>query len=309
MLDPDTYVKEGLKAVDQLVDRGDLVTALKACEELLRVNPYHNGAQSMLSNIHVRIEKQNEEMVDRDIQSTMKLWDEHRYDDLRVIYGKLLKFSPNHKKLLSLVSKLNETVTDEVKKAHRELKEKARTAIESLITEQKFDDVLQACSELGEYFPGDGEAEKMIKKFRYAVIDGKLEQNKLLTNTSDFMAAEAFYSSLLQIEPTHKRVQDLLSETREHGTKARMLDAKIHLAESIERMKKMWNTHEYEKVSQACDEILQQDSSNFTAKLYKNKAASILSKESDELEQKQLSEHWAKLSEEYKQDKSKFVKI
>ncbi len=309
MLDPDTYVKEGLKAVDQLVDRGDLVTALKACEELLRVNPYHNGAQSMLSNIHVKLEKQNEDMVDRDIQNTMKLWDEHRYDDLRVVYGKLLKFSPNHKKLLSLVSKLNETLTDEVKKAHKELKDKARTAIEILITEQKYDDVLQACNELGEYFPGDAEAEKMIQKFRYKVIDGKLEQNTLLANTSDFMAAEAFYTSLLKIEPTHKRVLGLLEETQVHGTKARILDSKIHLAESVERMKKMWNTHEYEKVDQACDEILQQDAHNFTAKMYKNKSASILAKESDVLEQKQLKEHWAKLGEEYKQDKSKFVKI
>ncbi len=309
MLDPDTYVAQGLKAVDQLVDSGDLITALKACEELLRVNPYHHGAQSTLSNIHVKIEKQNEDLVDHDIQNTMKLWDEHRYDDLRVIYGKLLKFSPNHKKLLSLVSKLNETFTEEVKKAHKELKDKARTAIESLIKDQKYDDALLACTELSEYFPQDAEAENMIKKMRYSVIDAKLEENKLLSNTADFMAAEAFYESLLKIEPSHKRVNTLLSETREHDTKSRILDSKIHLNESIERMKKLWNTHEYEKVDQACDEILQQDARNFTAKIYKKKSASILANESDVLEQKQLAEQWQKMSEEYNKDRTQFITI
>lgn len=309
MLDPEAYVDQGLKAVDHLIDRGELATALKVCEELLRVHPYHKGAQEYIQNIHAQIVKKNEEIVDEDIQKTMKLWDEHRYDELRTVYAKLLIYSPQHKKLRGLIMKLDSTVTKEAQEKRYAIKQKALEAIKSLITQKQFTDALQACDELNEYFPGDAMVENISRSARYAYIDEQLKINDHFVHSADFMEAEAFYASLMKIDPNHPQLKKLLEQTRAHGAQQRILAAKIHLNESIERMKKLWTSHEYEKVIQLCEEIIQQDTNNFTAKLYKKRAASILLRESDALEYKQLKEHWAHISLEYKKNPTAFIMI
>lgn len=309
MIDPEAYIDKGLVVVEQLVNNGDYLTALKACEDLLRVNPYHTEVQEYLRNIHTRIAKDNEAKVDHDIEMTMPLWQNHRYDELRTIYGKLLKYAPEHKKLRSLILKLQETVTGEAQKEQDEIKAKAITAINTLISQKQFEEAVAASGELTELFPLDKATEDIGKKARYALIDEKIRQNPQFDNNADFMAVEAFYESLLKIDPTHPDAKKRLERTREHDTRARMLDSKIHLNENVDRMKQLWATREYEKVIQSCEEILQQDPSNLTAKLYRSKAHSTLLRESDELETRQLKVHWKEVEELYQKDKTQFVKI
>lgn len=309
MIDPNDYIEKGLKAVDEMANRGDYMSALKACEDLLRVNPYHRGAIQTLRNIQTKIEKSNAEKVDRDIESTMPLWKQGKYDELRTIYGKLYAYAPEHKKLRSLIIKLQETVSSETQKQQNEVKQKAIAAIENLLTQKNYDDAITATQELSEFFPLDKDVEKIGTKVRYAKIDSEITSNPQFQNTADFMAAEAFYEGLLKIDPTHPEVKKLLQQTREHDTRARVLDSKIHLNESFDRMKKLWENQEYEKVIQAAEEILQQNEGNLTARMYRSKAHSTLLRESDALEVKQLKAHWQQLGEEYTKNPSSFAKI
>lgn len=309
MVDPEIYIKEGLKIVKALISEGDLTTALQTCQELLKVNPYHRKVQKYLKEIEEQIIEKNEKKVEADIDATMHLWKEGRFEDLMKIYTRLYQYAPKNSRLQKLIEKLNAKLTEQQKNVRASYIHGGLANITGLINDQKFGDAIQACNELLLVDPLNRETASLLKKAKTELIAQKLKENARILDSADFSRQLEFFDSLLAIDPEHKEAQRLALRAKAHLAEQKMIAEKIHFNESIARMKDLFKSSEYEKVIQACEEIDRLDPGNFTARVFRKKAIRTIRAEIEILTVKLLKETWKAMEPEYVKNPTAFVKI
>lgn len=309
MIAHEHYIEEGLKIIKTLISQGNLQAALHASQELLKVNPYDRKVQKYLKKIEERIIEENAAKVDSDLDRTMHLWKEGRFNELLNIYATLYQYAPEHRRLKRLLLKLNETLGGQQKKERETFINAALQAIASLLREKRFGDSIQACNELLSFDPLNRAARNFLKKAKNQLIEQKLRDHERILESADFERALEFYQTILAIDPNHPRVKQLAMQAKAHLAEKKLLASKIHFNESILRMKDLFSHGEYEKVLQACEEIDRLDAGNFTAKIFKEKAKAALHHEIEEKMLQQLKESWLTLESMYKKNPGAFVKV
>ncbi|GEM_PF-6291458 len=309
MIDPETYIEEGLKIVKTLVEQGNLQAALGSCQELLKVNPYHRKVQKYLKNVEELILEKNMEKVDSDLDQTMHLWKEGRYDDLLNIYGRLYQYAPNHRRLRELIAKLNDMLAQNKKNEREAVASKMLADATACMNQKHFGDAIQAANELLQTAPLNEEAAAILREAKNALVEERLKENERIVDSGDFERALELYATLLGIDPENKKVQSLAFRAKEHFAHQKAVAAKIQLNESLARMKELFKNAEYEKVIQSCAEIERMDPGNFTAKIFHRKAEKTMRAESDEMVVKILKETWTAMVPEVAKDPESFVKI
>lgn len=309
MVDPNTYIKEGLKIVKTLASQGNLQAALNACRELSRVNPYDRSVEKMLKEIEETALKKNIEKVDADISATMHLWDEGKFEDLAKIYAELYKYAPNYDRLKKLIVKLDEKMSGRQKDQKNEFVARALAAIKKLTDEKNYPDAIRACYELMGLDPLNETARAYVEQAKNALIEQKLRENEKIMDSADFERALNFYEPLLAVNPDHPRVKQLVLQAKENLAHQRLLAEKIHLNESIVRMKDLFSASEYEKVIQACEEIDRLDPRNLTARIFKKKARAAMEDEADFQIVKKMKEENLEAASEYQKNPQEFATI
>lgn len=309
MVDPEQYIKEGLKIVKALMGEGNLPMALRTCRELLKVNPYHRKVQKYLKEIEERIVEQNEKKVEADIDATMHLWKEERFDDLMKIYVRLYQYAPQNHQLQKLIAKLNEKLSAQQKNVRTVVVHESLAKMAAFLNEQKFGDAIQTGNELLRVDPLNSEAATYLKKAKNGLIEQKLKDSARIMDSADFDRQLEFFDSLLTIDPEHKEVKRLALRSRSHLAEQKMIAEKIHLNESVTRMKELFKNAEYEMVLQSCEEIERLDPGNFTARVFRKKAKRTMRAEIDILTVKLLKETWTALEPEYLKNRGAFVRI
>lgn len=309
MIDPELYIKEGLKIIDALLKQGNLTSALSGCQELFKVNPYHRKLQKYLKKIEERILKQNEEKVEADIAGTLHLWKEERYNDLIKIYTKLYQYAPGYSRLQKLIQKLNEKLSEKERDERNDYVKRALFAMKQLYSEEKFADTIQACNELLTIDPLNRDVAEYLRKAKDNIIQEKLRDNERITEGADLERIVEFYESLLAIDPEHPTVKHLTLQVKAELAERKLLEAKIRLNESIVRMKDLFSKAAYEKVVQACEEIGRLDPGNLTAKIFRKKAERTIHIEIAHQMVQKLKDAWNALAPEYANNPGMFVKV
>lgn len=309
MVDTELYIKEGLKIVKTLLEQGNFVAARTACQELLKVNPYHRKVLKYLRCIQEEITAQNEEKVDADIEATDHLWKEEQYEELLKIYTKLYQNAPQHNKLKGLIEKLNNKLSKQVREQRADFLKKALIAIDGLMREKHFGDVIQACNELLTFDPLNKNASEYLQAAKNELIEQKLRENERIIDSADFERALEFYDTLLGIDPENTKVKNLSIQAKTHLASQKMLADRIHLNESVARMKALFKQAEYEKVLQACEEIERLERGSWNARIFRKKAKRTIHREIEAAITKKLKEAWKELQSAYEKDRALFVRI
>lgn len=309
MINIELYIKQGLQVIKDLIKKGDLSNALHACQELLKVNPYHIKVQKYLEEIEKLIVKTNIKKVDTDIDATMHLWKEEKYNDLLNIYTKLYQYAPNYGRLVSLIEKAYKKLESGQKEQRSAFIKNAIKIIDELISKENFGDAIQACNELIAYDPLNEKAKQYLLEAKNKLIEKKLAENQHLLDSADFDRLNELYDSLLAINPENQKIKSRQQQLKASIAEKNLLAEKIHLNESIVRMKELFNKAEYEKALQACEEIDRLDPGNFSAKVFKKKAKQSIDEESDMQILKKIKENLVTLKQEYQKSPQTFVKI
>jgi DNA-binding SARP family transcriptional activator len=309
MVDQETYIKDGLKIVEKLIDQDDLPTALGTCHELLKIDPYHRNTKSYLEKIEKLILKNNIKKVDKDIESTMHLWKENRLSDLFDIYSRLYQYAPNYGRLLGLIEKLKEKFSDEQKNARQKAISASIEKIEASIKAEAFADAIQQSNELLQSDPFNEDAKKMLKKAKGKQIDKMIAANELVIEGADAVRAVEFLESLLGIDPENQHANDLLARAREHLSEQTKLAEQIHLNEALTRIGELFSASEYEKVLQACEEVERIDPGNLTAKIFRAKSLKTMDDESDASMMKKMADESTLIVQEYAKNPGGYVRV
>ncbi|MEK9132102.1 MAG: hypothetical protein AAB606_00105 [Patescibacteria group bacterium] len=309
MQTPEQYIKEGLKIVEDLVKQHNLQAALNVCQELLKVNPYDKTLHDYLQKVQDLIIEDNERRVNADLDATMHLWDEAKYDELAKIYEKLAAYAPNHKRLRSLMMKLASKVEKQRSRQKESFIENFEEALAKLRMDERYPDMIQACNEVLSMDPLNEKAKRHLKEAKEALVDKNLRENNRLIEGSDFERALEFLNTLLSIDPENARVKQLQTQIKSHLSQRSEVSQRMDLNESILRMNDLFDKSEFEKVVEVCNEIENLSPGNFTAKVFKGKAEKIMQKESNRLIVKQLKETWAAMKPDYKKNKAAYVRV
>lgn len=309
MIDSDAYIKQGLKIVKALIAQGNLQGALSGCNELLKINPYNRDIQKNLKKIEELIVASNIKKVDTDIEATMHLWDEKRYQDLLEIYNRLYPFAPSYGRLQKLIGKVQSKLSDQNRKERDEYIDNALKAISDLLRQKQLGDAIQACNELLLIDPLNSHAQKYLTSAQNELIQNKLNDNQKLLESSDLDRISQFYTSLLSIRPDHSDLQKRSLQVKAQLAERKILAEKIHLNESIARMKELFKSAEYEHVLQSAAEIDRLDPGNISARIFKKKAIDTMQAETEAIATKKMKEAWGTLLSEYQRNPGAFIKI
>lgn len=239
----------------------------------------------------------------------MHLWKEGRYEDLMKIYSRLYQYAPNHNRLRELIAKLNQTFAKEQKQERQTASEAMLREIEKQLQEKQFGNAIERCNELIRMDPLNGQAAAYLAQAKTELIEQKINENERIVDGGDFERALEFFDTLLAIDPENTHVKKLALRAKEHLAHQKAVAAKIHLNESITRMKDFFKNAEYEKVIQACAEIDQLDPGNFTARVFRKKSENTIRMESDAMMVKILKETWTAMAPEIAKNPDGFVKI
>lgn len=309
MTDSKTYIKEGLKIIKMLIDEGNLASALNSCEELLKVDPYDKEIHSLLKKIEEKIIKKNTEKADRDIATTMHLWDEKKFDELMAVYAELIKFVPDHARLKSLIEKLSSAIGKEQRGQRADFIKRSLTAIENLISGKRFGDAIQALNELLGIDPLNSRAKSFFADAKRGLIEQRLRENAGVLESADSDRVIDFLNTLKSIDPEYQKVKSLMASALARASEQKLLERKIYINESIERMKKLFNEREYEKSAQACEEILRIDPKNLNGRAYMAKAISTIKREIDEGAVKRMKDAALTLAPEFAKNHAAFARV
>lgn len=302
-------IDEGIKVIKKLISDNDWKRALYGCQELLKYNPFNSDLQSLMKKIEAHLIEENEKKVNTDISSTMHLWDEGRYSELMGIYMKLYKYAPNNTRLRDLIEKLKSKLTDTEQDKREGIIKKALEIIKKLINDKKYADAVQACNEFLDFDSTNLAVQQYMLDAKDGIIEQKLKENPNIMESADFDRQLEFFQSLEKINPKNEKVQNVLFQIKEHFGEQKMIAEKMHLNESIERMKALFKSAEYEKTVQACEEIDRIEHGNFTAGVFKKKALETIKVETDIEAVKKMKEDYPALEQEYKTKPQEFVII
>ena len=118
-----------------------------------------------------------------------------------------------------------------------------------------------------------------------------------------------FYQTLLQIDPTSRKLKDLFAAAKKKSQQANIEEKRDFIFKGIEEIRTLAQLRKYDKVALAAEEILAIDPLNDEAKKFLKHAKKILNKQRDEAVRKQMQDAQAENLKAYQQNKYDYIKI
>lgn len=303
------YFEEGIRAIHDLIKKGDFQKAYLSCQELLKIDPYNQEVSGLLEKIQKQILDSNLQKVKEEIDKAEHLWGEGKYEELVQIYSKLLEYAPQYEKLYKLIEKANQKMGKQETDRRSVFIAQALSAIEKAFREKRYGEAILGANELLTIDPQNKRALEISKRAREEIIDQKLKENEKIVDSGEYARAVELYESLLQIDPDSEKVKRLYMDAQQHLLGKKQTEEKILVNEGVKRLKELFDAQEYEKVVEAADGILQLDSRNITAKIYRQRAEETMEKEIDLAVLKKIQGNIPALREEYQKNQAAFIRI
>lgn len=295
--------------VKRLISEGDLLNANLTCQELVKVDPYNKKLLKLFRKIENKILDQNEKIVKKEIDRTWNLWDEKRYDELLRIYQRLYEYAPQYEELHQLIDKAEKALGTEELKKRKEFIQQAFLAIKDMFDQSRYGEVVRACEEFLIVDPRNEKARDIQKRAKEKLVDAKLKENERIVDSGEYERQLELYGELLKIDPRSSRVKKLQMDALQKLSEKKKIDMRMTVNEGMKRIKNLFVAQEYEKVLQACEDVMTWDKDNLIAKIYRKKAESAIEDETDSRALKIIQEGFGKLREEYEKNKAAFVRI
>ncbi|MEK7528901.1 MAG: hypothetical protein AAB592_03970 [Patescibacteria group bacterium] len=309
MLDPQEYIQNGHKTIRNLISHRDLQRAYQACRELLKFDPQNKTTLDLFRDVEEEIMELNLNKVRQDIKNTRHLWDEGKYEELLQVYNRLYAYAPHDEELLELIQRAEEKIGDTKNKERNAFVTQAISVIERVITEKRFGEAIQAARELMEIAPRNETVVRLLKKAKDLLIEQKLKEHERVVDSGNYTQALELYESLLKIDDKNDKIIGLVADARRHLTEKESVERRMNINEGTARIKELFKNAEYEKVMRACDDILNIDSKNFTANLYKQKAKDTIEMENDSAVFNKMKEKLPEIRKAYAENQASFVRI
>jgi len=169
------YIKKGLKKIKHLFKNGKNEEVIKACKELLDVDPLNKRAHKLKRKASLNYIRESLKNPIREKWEQAGEWEK-----LYIFYSKLSTIFPEHKKIRKLKKEAQEMIIKDDTKQKVVFSKESLTKLEKLFKQEEYERVIQGTQELIAFtHQGSKEAKKLLEKSiqaNHKDTEQKLEQ-------------------------------------------------------------------------------------------------------------------------------------
>lgn len=308
-MEPAVSLQEAYKTIKVLMKEEKWLEAHRACLEVLRFDPENIKIIHLKNSIEKTVKKINIKAIKTDISKLKPLWNENKYEELLMNLKHLEPYLKDYPGLRPIIQKAEKKYIEQLRSQQEVSFESETKKIKQLLMENKHQEAMLAAERLKVMGIHGKELKKTITDIRFKWINNEINANKTLLSSQKFEDILLFYQKMLKIDPESKKIKNSIEKTKKIYMEFKIEEKKEYIYKSHEAIRTLYQLKKYEKVLEACEEILDIDPRNKIALAFKKKAAGKVEKIIDKEVITQMISNQKKLKEEYKKERKSFERI
>ncbi len=272
MNDPQILIQDSFEKINNAMQSGKWSEAYQACLEILRYDSENHQALKLKNKIEKEVGKLNREAIKKDMSMLKQLWQEKKYEELFGELQKLKAFFPEYPELADLYQKVQKAyqrnVGQEQKKQYRD----QLISIQQLASAGNFAGAIQQATALQIPNFKDKKIDNLIQQLQNKWIKAELEKNKILLVSDKFEEKLLFLQSLKHIDQKSKLLEKYIQKTKMDYQAYKIESKKEFIYQASENIRTLYQLKKYDKVIQACHEVLEINPSHHEIKSFLRRA-------------------------------------
>jgi tetratricopeptide (TPR) repeat protein len=262
--------------IKALYKAGQVMPAYNALEKYLLSNGQDQSAIRLLNKIKSQILQENIKKINQAIHRFDYLYNEKKYKEILSAYLQIQKYAPDYIVLQKKIEKVYNLVLKDKNDSDNQEYQRIKLVVKSKLANNEFEASIHFIEQSIQANPNNVLTHKLLIETKRQIIDCKLKVNKKSLKQLDIPKVYDFIKSLYDLEPTYPKIQKLLIQ--KHNTlKEYFKNKKLAFQQdSVRQIKVLYNTKEFKKCIQACDELIRTNTYDATAFKYKKKAQQAL---------------------------------
>lgn len=302
------YLIQAEKKIKGLIAERRYREAYRLCISTLEDNPKHKVFEKLKKRIEETVAEENEKIIRAKLKTVKSLYKEEKYAEALKILKELLRIDPNDKRLRKEYTKTQEAYLSKVEKQRKEFINRQTKRLNEILNNHP-ELLLEEMVSLEMNNPGSNLVKKLTDQFREKLIRKRINEKGDLLKSKKYDAIENFLNELRKIDERSplilklsKAIEDRKKETASSQKSEFIYGGSKHL-DTLMKLKK------YDKAIQVAKEILAVNKNDKMALRTMKRAKRKLYSQTRNLSIRNIYSKKAELKEEYKANKSDFIKL
>lgn len=308
MFNSDPYLKQARQNIRSLIAERKFQTAYTKCKEMISRYPDEEIFKDLRGEIEEAVEEENSRVIRDKIKLLEPLWGEEKYDQILRELKPLFELSKENRYLIETYEKAQKLYLKQISKSQKKFQKEQHKRLEIMLDENPAG-LLEQIKEIERNNPNNGKMLEFTGEFRRRLVEKRIKENKELLNSDKYSAIQNLLHTLQLICKDCPELFEL-EKKLEKNIQIQQIDQKKEFIFHAENsLRDLYQLKKYEKAVFVAEEILALDPDNKTAKKIKKLAEEKLCNETREATIEIIKNSLPKLKEEYKKDRSSFVRF
>jgi len=307
-MESSAYFGQVEKNIHALINEKKHKEAYLKCKQYIKKYPNEDRFESLMQKVEKLIVKENEEVIDRKIKETNKLLKKGEYQLAAEILEPLLKLNENHQGLKRKIIEAQKGYSKEMQRQVEEFEKAQRKKLNKLFKENEIA-LEEEIFIMEKNNPGNQLIKLLAHEYRDKIIEKKISEKSDLIYSDKYEAIQNFTQSLHRIEKNNQRVIEIEEGVKKNKSGTQVSEKSEYVYKGEQHLSTLMRLGKYDKAVQVAQEILEVDKENEKVRKILVRADKKLFKQTKNSSIDSIKENQKSLKEEYKKDKSKFIKI
>lgn len=283
--------------------------AHRACLEVLQWDPENIKVIRWKNKIEEAVNKINKDALRKDIENLKELWKEKKYNELMLNIKKLEPYVNSYPPLKDFIIKAKKEYRDILIAGEEEDYQRGLKILKDFKEKGDYASAYKVAEQLRKLDIRKDEVKKLVRELSEEWVDYELNQNKKLLKSKNYEEIILFYQRLLKINDKSDKVRKLLEQAKKEYDLYKIDQKRDFFYKELEKLRTLYQLNKFDEALDIARALLDIDPRNkIVRELYLKAEKKAKGKVERQLS-KQMKESIGSMKDEYKEDKTKYIKL
>lgn len=302
------YFEQIEQKINHLLVEKKFAAAYSLCKEFLLKYPDERFFLKLKKRVEEEIRDENQRIIKEKLNELRPLWDAGNYEEILKILKELLRLDPENGKIKNWYKKAASAYQEKLSQLTSQFTKQHSEKLNQLL-EKNPDSLLDELFYIERNNAKNIEVLRMTNSFRDKLIAKKISTKQDLLKSEKFDAINNFIEGLKRIDPKNNQIKKLQDEVLKRKSRSQAGEKISYVYKSEKQLETLMKLKKYDKALKAAQELLSIDPDNSRVQRILQKAEKKFFKQSRETTVDLIIANRDQLKEQYKKDKSKFIKL
>lgn len=308
MMSGSAYFEQVEQKINHLLAEKKFAAAYSLCKEFLLKYPDERFFLKLKKRVEEEIRDENQRIIKEKLNELQPLWNAEKYDEILKTLRELSHLDPENGKIKSLYKKAAVAYEEKLSKLTSQFTKQQSEKLNQLL-EKNPDRLLDELFYIERNNAKNIEVLRMTNSFRDKLITKKIASKQDLLKSEKYDAVHNFIEDLKRIDPNNNQIKKIEEEVLNRKTKTQLREKVSYIYQSEKQLETLMKLKKYDKVLKAAQELLNIDPNNAKVQKILQKAEKKFFKQSRETTIDLITKNRDQLKDQYKKDKSNFIKL